>query len=109
MLSCLGVIYEPGEKKKKRMMLESKEQVSSRVFRGMLWLNRDLKEVKIRVMGLPQGRASGQKATGGLGPVLGDEEVMGGDESGGRVKELLLLDNGDLVDQPRIWLLFSAI
>ena len=45
------------------MMLESKEQVSSRVFRGMLWLNRDLKEVKIRVLGLPQGRASGQKAT----------------------------------------------
>ena len=90
-------------------MLESKEQVSSRVFRGMLWLNRDLKEVKIRVMGLPQGRASGQKATGGLGSVLGDDEVTGGDESDGRVKELLLLDNGDLVDQPRVWLLFSAI
>lgn len=54
------------------MMLESK--VSSRVFRGMLWLNRDLKEVKIQVMGLPQGRASGQKATGGLGSVLGDND-----------------------------------
>lgn len=89
------------------MMLESK--VSSRVFRGMLWLNRDLKEVKIQVMGLPQGCASGQKATGGLGSVLGDDEVMGGDESDGRVKELLLLDNGDLVDHPRVWLLFSAI
>lgn len=38
-----------------------------------------------------------------------DALVMGGDESDSRVKELLLLDNGDLVDHPRVWLLFSVI
>lgn len=60
-------------------------------------------------MGLPPGRAAGQKATGGLGSVVGDDEVMGGDGSDGRVKLSLLVGNGDLIDQPRVWVLFSVM
>lgn len=74
--------------------IESKEQVSGRVFRGMLWLNRDLKDVRIQVMGLSWGSASGQKEQQVQGSVVGDYDVMGGDGGSGRVKVLLLLDNG---------------